>query len=72
MKIYVKVKPGAKRDLVERISENEFRIEVRERAENGKANLKTLKLLSKELKISSLNMRIINPTGREKIVDISI
>ena len=72
MKIYVKVKPSAKRDFLEKISENEFRVEVKERAEGGKANLKVLKLLSRELGVSSTKMKIINPSGREKIIKVVI
>jgi len=66
----VRVKPGAKEERVEKISENDYRIAVKERPEKGKANERVLKILSKELRIDVWKIKIKNPSGRKKIIKV--
>jgi uncharacterized protein YggU (UPF0235/DUF167 family) len=70
MMIKVKVKPGAKEERVEKISDDEYCIDVKEPAEDSKANAKVIKLLSRELGASWRKIKIKNPASREKIVEI--
>lgn len=47
MIIEVKVKPNSKKQEIIKISENEYKISLKEKAENNKANIELLKLLKK-------------------------
>ncbi len=47
MIIEVKVKPGSKKEDIEKISETEYAVKLKERAEDNKANIALLKLLKK-------------------------
>jgi uncharacterized protein YggU (UPF0235/DUF167 family) len=60
MYIRVKVLVDQKEDLVEKISDNEFKISVREKAERGEANKKVLKLIQTEFNNPEGGVRIIN------------
>ena len=70
MIIYINAKPGSKVEKVERVSENEYNISVKERAEDGEANKRIINLLSKELNVPFRNIVIKNPRSRKKIVEI--
>ncbi len=70
MIIKVKVKPNSKEEKIEKIGENEYKIEVKEPAEGNKANLRVINLLSKELGISYKNIKIKNPTSRDKVIEV--
>lgn len=70
MILYVKVKPGSSKERIERISDNEFRVELKERAQDGKANRRLINLLAKEFGVSVKDVRIKNPKSRKKIVEI--
>lgn len=50
MNIQVKVKAGCKKESIQKLSDNEYIISVNEKAENNKANLAVVKLLSKYFK----------------------
>ncbi len=50
MNIQVKVKAGCKKENIQKLSDNEYVISVREKAEDNKANLAVVKLLSKYFK----------------------
>lgn len=71
MKILVHAKPSSKRESIEKISENEFKIEVKEPPDKDKANSRIIKILSKEFKVSASRIKIKNPSSRKKIVEIS-
>ena len=49
MRITIDVKPNAKKDSVEAISEDHFMVRVRAPASKGKANVAVTKLLKKHL-----------------------
>ena len=70
MKISVKVVPNSKVEVVERISENEFKIRVKEKAVDGKANESVRNLLAKEFRVSKKNVEIKTFSGRKKNVEI--
>ena len=60
MKIELKVITRAKKEIVEKISENSYRIKVSLPPEKGKANKRVIELLSKEFGISKQYIRIIS------------
>lgn len=70
MIIHVNVKPGAKEERVEKVSEGEFEISVKERAEDNEANKRVVNILSKKFGVDFRKIRIKNPKSRKKIVEI--
>jgi hypothetical protein len=70
MIIRVKVKPNSKEEKIEKIAEGEYRIDVKEPAEDNKANIRVINLLSKELNVSYKNIKIKNPTSRDKVIEV--
>ncbi len=71
MKILVYAKPSSKKESIEKISEKEYKIEVKEPPDKNKANSRIIKLLSKELKVGERKIKIKNPSARKKVVEIS-
>lgn len=70
MIIYVKVKSGSKFVKVIKIDDNEYIINLKERAEKGKANEELIRILSKEFNVSAKNISIKNPISRRKVIEI--
>jgi len=70
MIINIKVKPNSKEERVEKISDNEYKIDVREPAKDNKANIRVINLLAKELKINYKDIKIKNPKSRNKVVEV--
>jgi uncharacterized protein (TIGR00251 family) len=70
MIIKVKVKPNAGKEEIVQISEGEYEISVKERAEKGKANLRVIWLLSRKFGVDAKNIKIKNPKSRRKIVEV--
>jgi uncharacterized protein YggU (UPF0235/DUF167 family) len=71
MIIKVKVKPNSKEERIEKTGENEYFISVKEPAEGNKANIRVINLLAKELDKSYKNIKIKNPTSRDKLIEVS-
>lgn len=72
MKIELKVITRAKKESVEKISENSYKIKVTIPPEKGKANKRIVELLSEELNVKKRDIRIISgETNSNKIVEIS-
>jgi len=71
MKLFVKVKPGSSVEKIEKVSDSEFNVWLKERAEDGKANRRLINLLAKEFKVNVKQIKIKNPTSKKKIVDIN-
>lgn len=71
MILYVNVKPGAKEEKIERISENEFNIWVEERAEGNKANVRVINVLAKVLGVNFKSITIKTPKSRRKIIEVN-
>ena len=70
MIIKIKVKPNSKEEKVEKISDGSYVLSVKEPAEDNKANIRVINLLSKELNVSFRKIKIKNPASRNKIVEI--
>ena len=72
MRIELKVITRAKKEEVQKISENSYKIKVTTLPEKGKANERVIELLSKELDIKKQCIRIISgQTSSRKIVEIN-
>jgi len=70
MKIQVNVKPGKREDSI-KIENSVYFVELRERAEKGKANIALIKLLAKHFNISSADIRILQGlTSHKKFVEV--
>ena len=70
MIIKIKVKPNSKEEKIEKISDGSYVLSVKEPAEDNKANIRVINLLSKELNVSFKKIKIKNPASRNKIVEI--
>ena len=70
-KIEVRVIARARKEGIEKISENNYRIKVQAPPEKGKANKRIIELISKELGIKKNTVRIISgETSSKKIIKI--
>lgn len=63
------VSTGCAEDSIVKI-EGGYVIRVKDRAERGRANLKVVKLLAKELGVSSKAIKIKNPLSRDKLIEV--
>jgi len=73
MRISLKVTTRAKKEGIEKISENSYRIKVSLPPEKGKANKRVIELLSEEFDIKKQNIRIVSgETSSRKIIDIGL
>lgn len=71
MKIFIKAKPGAKKEQMEKISDNSFVVSVKEPPIQGRANSAIISVLAEYFKTSKSNVKIISGhTSRQKIVEI--
>ncbi len=73
MRIELKVIARAKKEIVEKISENSYRIKVTAPPEKGKANKRVIELLSEELGVRKQDIRIVSgETSNRKILEIAV
>ena len=71
MKIIIKVKPNAKEAKIEKMSEYQFAVWVKESAKNGKANEAVCRMLADYFGVSRSLVRIVSGRYfRQKIVEI--
>lgn len=71
MRINVKAKPNAYEEKVEKISDTEYVVSVKEPPVNGLANKAIIKALSDYFHVSQFNIRILSGhTSRQKVVEI--
>jgi len=71
MKIFVKVKPKAREEKVEKVDDVNFRVSVKQSPEKGKANLATIRALADYFNISQSKISIVSgSTSRLKIIEI--
>lgn len=71
MRIEARVITRAKKEEIEKISENSYRIKVATPPEKGKANKRVIELLSEKLGIKKQDIRIISgETSSRKILEI--
>jgi len=72
MKIFVKVKTGAKLESVKQIDDTHFVVAVSARPEKGKANEAVCKALAEYLKIPFWKIGIRSGlTSKEKIIEVA-
>ena len=72
MIIYIRVKPKSSKQEIEKINENSYLVCLREPAENNRANVELINLLTKYFKISIKDIKIkAGKTSRNKIVQIN-
>ena len=71
MKIWVTVKPQAKREEVKKIADGEYAVSVRAPAREGKANEAVIELLADYFSVSKSSVKIIRgQSARRKLVEI--
>jgi hypothetical protein len=71
MRIFVKVKPGAKEEKIEKIDEAHFVVFVKEAPEKGKANEATIKVLAEHFRISKSDIKLISGfSSKNKIFEV--
>jgi uncharacterized protein len=73
MRISLKVITRAKKEGIEKISENSYRMKVSPPPEKGKANKRVIELLSEEFDIKKQDIRIVSgKTSSRKIIEIGL
>ena len=71
MRIYVKVKPRAGKNEVQKISDGEYGVKVTAAPEKGKANEAVIELLAKYFRVPKSLISIVGgKSARTKIVDV--
>ena len=71
MKIFVKAKPGAFQNKIEKLDETNFTVSVTEPPIQGRANRAIVELLAEYFSVSKTSVRIISgATSRNKIIEI--
>lgn len=71
MKIFVKVKTGARHENIKQIDDTHFVVTVSARPERGRANKAVVQALAEHLKIAPWRIGIVTGhTSKEKIIEI--
>lgn len=71
MIIKIRAKPSSKKEAVNVKENNTFEVFVKEKAEDNKANIAIIKLLSKHFSVSSSNIKIIKGlSSKQKVIEI--
>ncbi|MGV8130534.1 MAG: DUF167 family protein [Candidatus Pacearchaeota archaeon] len=70
MIIKVKVKPASSKDSFELSSDGVYLANIKEDRVNNLANLSLIKIISKEFGVHFSKIKIKNPKGRLKIIEI--
>lgn len=71
MKLYIKIKPGAKQNLVERVDDAHWRVIVKAPPTDGRANEALLEVLSEYFDRPKSRFRIVSGhQSRNKIVEV--
>ena len=72
MRIFIKAKPGAKEERVEKVDESNYVVSVKEPPIKGKANEAIRNALAVYFKIASARVKIISGySSRNKIIEIN-
>jgi len=72
MIIKVKVKPSSGKQEIEKISNERYKVNLKKPAEENKANIELIKLLSRKMKVPFKNINIIKGlTSKNKIIKIN-
>ncbi len=73
MRIFIKAKPGAKEDKIEKIDENHFVVFVREQPQENKANKAIIKVIAKYFGVDKNSVNIISGlSSKNKVIEIKI
>jgi len=71
MKIFVKVKPSAQEEKVEKVDEINFKVQVKEPPVEGRANMAVIRALADYFGVTQSDVRIISGfASRSKIIEI--
>lgn len=71
MKIFVKAKPGAKEEKIEKLDESHFEVWVKEPPIKGRANDAIIAALAQYFNLPKSNLRIVSGSAaKQKIIDI--
>ena len=71
LRIAVTVKPNAKKSLIVEQGANQYRVSVRQAAQDGKANRELIDLLAAHFGAPKLTIKIVRGnSARRKIIDI--
>jgi len=71
MRIRVMVGTNSRKESIQQVDSTTYRIKVREKAIEGKANEAVLRLVAKHIGVSIANVRIVHGLrSREKIIGI--
>jgi uncharacterized protein len=71
MKIFVKVKPSAKEEKIEKIDDINFKVQVKEPPEKGKANKAVVRVIAEYFKVAPSCVSLISGfSSRRKIFEI--
>ncbi len=71
MKIFVKAKPAAKEEKVEKIDETNFVVSVKEPPVQGRANAAISKALAEYFKVSNSQVKLISGfSSKQKVFEI--
>lgn len=72
MKIFVKVKPGAKKEKVEKTGDTNFKVSVKEPPEKGKANSAVTRALADYFGLKRADIKIVSGTSSKlKIIEVA-
>jgi len=58
--IKVKVLPDSKKDFVEKLNEDKYKVYIREPAKDNRANKALLKIMAEEIEVEQRKLRIIS------------
>lgn len=71
MKIFVKVKPGAREEKIEKISDTQFAISVKEPAKKGRANYAVGAVLAGHFSVPFSRVRLVSGfSSRQKVFEV--
>jgi uncharacterized protein len=71
VKIWLSVKPQSRKENVEKLSEDEYRVSVRAAAREGKANEAVVELLAEHFSVPKSSIRIVRgEKSKRKLVEI--
>lgn len=72
MRINVKARPAAREDKIEKVSDTEFIVSVKEPPVQGRANQAIIKLFAEYFNVPTSSVRIVfGYTSRQKILEIT-
>lgn len=71
MKIFVRVKPNAKQEKIEKAGERDFLIWVKEKPQEGKANQAVIRVLAEYFGVLKSEVILLKgQTSREKVFEV--